>query len=419
MNQSFSVSLGEPTRSLALERLGAFVPSAGEAYTRLRNTDFGPGKPSAVSGLSPFIRHRLITETEVLAAVLARHRYSDCEKFVCEVFWRFYFKGYLESRPEIWQAYQSARDRMIGALETDSGLASRYQTAIAGQTGIDCFDAWVNELIETGYLHNHARMWFASIWIFTLKLPWELGADFTFRHFLDGDTASNTLSWRWVGGLHTKGKTYLARAANIAEFTEGRFSPKGLAMEASPLTEAPMARVSPPQPVPRTLPREPALLLLTGEDLHPESLGCDNAEIGAIVGATIAEDRSSLALSPLVRGFSEGALEDALSRAQSHFKTTATPLPSFTADALIATAEHHGLKTILMPYAAIGPVRDRIDAITPALAEAGLDLVPIIRPEDHRIWPHAKKGFFDLKQHIPSILADLRITDRASIGSCP
>jgi deoxyribodipyrimidine photo-lyase len=66
----------------------------------------------------------------------------------------------------------------------------------------------VQELVETGYLHNHARMWFASIWIFTLRLPWELGADFFLRHLLDGDAASNTLSWRWVAGLHTKGKHY-------------------------------------------------------------------------------------------------------------------------------------------------------------------------------------------------------------------
>jgi deoxyribodipyrimidine photo-lyase len=70
-----------------------------------------------------------------------------------------------------------------------------------GQTGLDCFDSWASELIETGYLHNNARMWFASIWIFTL-------------------------GWRWVAGLHTRGKPYPADAQNIATFTAGRFAPR-------------------------------------------------------------------------------------------------------------------------------------------------------------------------------------------------
>ena len=95
-----------------------------------------------------------------------------------------------------------------------------------GATAIEPFNDWVRELKETGYLHNHARMWFASIWIHTLELPWYLGADFFLKHLLDGDEAVNTLSWRWVAGLHTKGKTYLARASNIEKYTNGRYSLK-------------------------------------------------------------------------------------------------------------------------------------------------------------------------------------------------
>ena len=68
----------------------------------------------------------------------------------------------------------------------------------------------VKELKETNYLHNHARMWFASIWIFTLDLPWQLGAEFFMKHLYDGDAASNTLGWRWVAGIQTQGKNYLA-----------------------------------------------------------------------------------------------------------------------------------------------------------------------------------------------------------------
>ncbi len=137
-------------------------------------------------------------------------------------------------------------------MESAGGLARAYRRAVEGKTGIECFDAWVEELLETGYLHNHTRMWFASIWIFTLRLPWELGADFTYRHFIDGDPASNTLSWRWVGGLHTRGKTYLARPDNIADHTGGRFRPKNLATAAVALEEPPMGPIQPLRPAAET-----------------------------------------------------------------------------------------------------------------------------------------------------------------------
>ena len=78
-------------------------------------------------------------------------------------------------------------------------------------------------------------MWFASIWIFTLRLPWALGADFFLRHLIDADAASNTLSWRWGAGLQTVGKTYLARTENIARYTNGRFAPRGLAHDGTQL----------------------------------------------------------------------------------------------------------------------------------------------------------------------------------------
>jgi deoxyribodipyrimidine photo-lyase len=134
----------------------------------------------------------------------------------------------------------------------------------------------VSELIAIGWIHNHARMWFASIWIFTLGLPWQLGADFFYKHLIDADPASNTLSWRWVAGLQTRGKHYLARAANIRDNTNGRFDPAGQLNErAEPLTEtAPTADLQPLRPRARANERRVALLL-TVEDLHPESWDFD------------------------------------------------------------------------------------------------------------------------------------------------
>ncbi|WP_404818261.1 FAD-binding domain-containing protein, partial [Roseobacter sinensis] len=216
-----------PTRTAALERLSAFLPRAGRHYAARRNYDLGPGRHHGVSGLSPYLRCRLITEEEVLQAVLARHAPQAAEKFIQEVFWRTYWKGWLELRPGVWDEYRRDLRRQWDDVQTQAGLRDRWEAACTGDTGIACFDGWADELVNTGYLHNHARMWFASIWIFTLELPWELGADFFLRHLLDGDPASNTLGWRWVAGIQTVGKTYLARPDNIAKYTEGRFGVPG------------------------------------------------------------------------------------------------------------------------------------------------------------------------------------------------
>ncbi|WBO58085.1 hypothetical protein GT370_12535 [Acidocella sp. MX-AZ03] len=233
-----------PIREAGLARLAAFTPRAGRAYAAGRNTDPGPGAPSAVSGLSPYLRHRLVSEVEVISAVIARHGAGGAEKFIQEVFWRIYWKGWLELRPALWTSYR----QRLAALREDAALMPRAVQAMRGETGIGCFDAWARELAQTGTLHNHTRMWFASIWCFTLKLPWLLGADFFFQHLLDADAASNLLSWRWVAGCQTPNKPYIARAANIAHYSNGRFAPYGV------LNEAPEPVAEPNPPPMQTLP---------------------------------------------------------------------------------------------------------------------------------------------------------------------
>ncbi|MEL6360599.1 MAG: FAD-binding domain-containing protein [Pseudomonadota bacterium] len=262
-----------PVREDALNRLHAFAPKTGASYAKQRNFDFGTKKHDKVSRLSPWLRHRIITENEVLSATLDHFNPKEAEKFIQEVFWRGYFKGWLEHRPDVWTYYKSDLVALVDRLEQDAVLAREYDTAISGQTGIACFDAWASELMATGYLHNHARMWFASIWIFTLKLPWQLGADFFYRHLLDGDPASNTCSWRWVAGLHTVGKTYLARADNIEKFTAGRFAPHGqLATMADALEDPRTVSITAPKYVTPDLVGRRFGLLVTEEDCHPESL---------------------------------------------------------------------------------------------------------------------------------------------------
>ena len=198
--------------------------------------------------------------------------------------WRTYWKGWLEQRPQVWTTYVTDITEARDQLSTDDSFAAEVAAAERGDTGIACFDAWVEELTQTGYLHNHARMWFASIWIFTLKLPWQLGADFFYRHLLDGDPASNTLSWRWVAGLHTRGKSYLARADNIAAYTVGRFTPSRdeLAANACALEDD---RVYPRVPLMQSDPlraRERVVLLVTEDNLSPETWALGTCEIVAV-----------------------------------------------------------------------------------------------------------------------------------------
>lgn len=375
-----------PSRTAALESLAAFTPLMGRAYAEGRNFDPGPGKPAHVSALSPYIRHRLITEQEVLSAAIAAHGAEVADKFIQEVFWRSYWKGWLVQRPAVWDAY---RARVAAGVQASP---EGYQAAVTGQTGIACFDAWVQELIETGYLHNHARMWFASIWTFTLRLPWELGADFFLRHLLDGDAASNTLSWRWVAGLHTRGKHYVARAENIARYTGGRFAPHGA------LNEKPLPLQEPEAPAPRPIsalpapPRGPVVLLLHEDDLHPESLPLAGLEVRRVVGLCCPEARSPLGAAPLVQRFVAGALEDGLGRAARHF---GVPAESVAFDDLPDILRH---EAVVMPEAPIGWVAD-------ALHPYGV--APLRRPWDAACWPLAGRGFFPFAQHIPRLCAEL------------
>ena len=398
-----------PTRQAGLAQLEAFLPKAGKVYASERNTDTGPDQHDSVSHLSPYLRHRLVCETEVLERTLARFSISTAEKFVQEVVWRAYFKGWLEQRPGIWADYRGEVQADLERLESDRAMAERYAQAVAGRTGIDCFDFWAEELPATGYLHNHARMWAASIWIFTLQLPWALGADWFLRHLADGDAAANTLSWRWVAGLHTKGKTYLARPDNIAKFTNGRFrpTPGQLANDAPALEAGPLP--SPVMPAaPEALPDTgPVGLLITDDDCHPESLPI-GAEVAAVAGTAATADRSPLAVGRAVQEFTDGAIDDALSRAGRHYQAPATRLDAGdSAEALIAWARSAGIDRIVTAYLPQGPMRDRVDAVRPALRDAGIALYEIRRAYDAAFWPYATAGFFKVKKQIPRLLTDL------------
>jgi deoxyribodipyrimidine photo-lyase len=352
----------------------------------------------------------LFTEQELLSATLKLHSSADASKFVDEVLWRAYFKGWMEHHPSVWQAYREGVSENVNKLEDNTELARRYDAAISGTTGIECFDAWVAELLESGYLHNHARMWFASIWVFTLELPWELGADFFYRHLLDGDAASNTLSWRWVGGLHTPGKIYLARASNIRDFTNNRFDPAGqLADTAVALQESVIHPLRHLPEADNTPVDRPYGLLITEEDCYAEGLGLDAAP-QSILAAVATQARSPLPVGMPVRQFALGAVADALTRAEKHFRVKGEQAATDDWGRLLAEwAEAGAFDTIVTAFVPVGPVAERIAKAKAFLGKRGIELLQVRRDYDSVTWPHATKGYFKLKARIPDLLTRLRI----------
>ena len=209
----------KPSRSFAVKKIENFIENNLSQYSKLRNFDFGPEKRSNISCISPYVTHGILTEVEIIKKVLKKSLFVKNEKFIQEIMWRTFWKGWMELRPDVWADYLLELNQIKDKYKNDQD----YKKAVEGSTEIQCFNEWVGELKENNYLHNHARMWFASIRIFTLELPWQLGAEFFMQHLYDGDAASNTLGWRWVAGVQTQGKNYLASEWNIKKFTNNRF----------------------------------------------------------------------------------------------------------------------------------------------------------------------------------------------------
>ncbi len=379
-----------PTRAAALERLASIAPRTGRIYAAGRNADAGPDSCPTTAALSPYLRRRMLTEAEVVDAARDATGAAS-EKFVEEVFWRTYWKGWLEQHPSVWTGYRDQIARDENRLATEGGLRRVFADATEGRTGIECFDSWARELVATNWLHNHTRMWFASIWIFTLRLPWALGADFFARHLLDGDPASNTLSWRWVAGLHTRGKNYLARAENIARYTQGRFDPRGELDElAGPLTEEhvyPSVPLSAADP----MPSGEVALLLHDDDLCPETLELGTARVIAVAGVSAFPGMARRGIADRVADFSDAAVDEALGRAGRLFGVE--PLRLGQSDVRSWAAGSN--VPVVTPYAPVGPTAD---ALAPLIATR------LRRRWDTDAWPHCTKGFFGLRTHIGELL---------------
>ncbi|MDC1498352.1 DNA photolyase-like protein [Amylibacter sp.] len=398
-----------PTREAGLKRLKEFAPFAGETYSNERNFDFSFTKKNSVSVLSPWIKHRLITEEEVLIEILKYHSPHSAMKFIQEVFWRGYFKGWLEQHPTVWSHHNEKLIKEYTKLENNKFVRENYMSAINGETGIECFDFWCEQLKSTGYLHNHVRMWFASIWVFTLKLPMELGADFFMLHLIDADAASNTLSWRWVSGLHTKGKAYAARASNIEKFTNGQFNPSGqLVEDINPLTEnIDHPLVTLPQ-LDKSIQKD-AVLLVTEEDCSPET-SLETKDLEVEILPLYLEKKYPRWIEPnnSVRFFSNTAVQNTCQRlgqlgVEKIDKTKWT-------DTILEASDRLGTKNIIIPKVPVGAVKSKLRKVKKNLAEHDIYIYEHYKNYDIYTWQHASKGFFKLKKQIPNILHQLGLS---------
>ena len=373
----------EASRAKAINQLDNFVENNLAEYSRLRNFDFGPEKRLNVSCLSPYITHGIINEKEVIQKSLSKFSFSKNEKFIQEVLWRTYWKGWLELRPNVWTDYLLELDKIKNEFQNNQD----YLSAIEGKTNIDCFNEWVNELKENNYLHNHTRMWFASIWIFTLELPWQLGAEFFMQHLFDGDAASNTLGWRWVAGIQTQGKHYLASEWNIKKFTNNRFQNIKLNENAPPKVSEKSYQIikqdfNNPQKI------ENKNLLIFENNLSFEITDFKENNFKKIYLVSNKNENRIIKLSEKLVKFKSHLIEDQ----EQRLKNQSIDCQIIDISELTNIENYYGL------YPTVGENLDFLNS-------NNLKMDFLYRNLDQLAWQYCNKGFFNFKNYIPKIVS--------------
>ncbi len=375
--------LFEASRAKAIEKLNHFVENNLSEYSKLRNFDFGSENRSNVSCLSPYITHGIISEKEIINKSLNKFSFAKNEKFIQEVLWRTYWKGWLELRPNVWDDYLIELKKIKEELKDNK----EYLNAIEGKTNIECFNVWVNELKENNYLHNHTRMWFASIWIFTLELPWQLGAEFFMQHLYDGDAASNTLGWRWVAGIQTQGKHYLASEWNIKKFTNNRFQNIKLNENApSKNSERSYSVINQEFSNPQDI-KEKNLIIFEN-NLSFEITDFNKNFFNKIYIVSNKNENRSIKLSERLVKFKSLLVEDQKQRLKDKKIDSE----------VININEINNIENCYGLYPAVGENLDYLNS-------NNLKIEFLYRDLDRISWQYCNKGFFNFKNYIPKIIS--------------
>ena len=369
-------------REQVLKYFSTFCRDRLSLYSKSRN--FDKGHPHAnVSKLSPYLRRRLVSENDVLEIALKANTMSSLEKFIQEIFWRTYWRGWLEMRPDVYKDYIDGYDG----------------PNLPDKTGIKCFDHWTEELIETGYLHNHARMWYASIWIFTLRKSWISGANFFKDHLIDWCPASNTLGWRWVAGLQTRGKIYVAKADNIRLFTNDKFFPKGELNENPFFNDDLWKAYERSSDIPYVHPNfnahEDIGIILNKNDLTLNHYL--SKEQIAHKGCIFHDREYQPSKSNIVNKFDSGIIEN-----------LCLDLTSFefcqTKESMLNWARSQKLRYLIFPYETVGNKYFMASSFINELRSQNIEAIFYMRDWDKYAFPFANKGFFPFKKNISDLL---------------
>ena len=376
----------KPTKDFALKKLDKFVENNLNEYSKLRNFDYGPKDRSNVSCLSPYITHGIISELEVINKSQKKYSFIKNEKFIQEVLWRIYWKGWMELRPKVWSDFLND----LKEIKLKYKNNENYLNAINGKTNIDYFNHWVDELKNYNYFHNHTRMWFASIWIFTLDLPWQLGAEFFMKHLFDGDSASNTLGWRWVAGIQTKGKHYSAQEWNIKKFTNNKFDKIKLNENSLPKTDERTYSITNKEFIDNQISEEKNLLVFDN-NLSFETTDFKNKNFKKISLVLNKNETRELKLSEKVLNFKKFITHDQEKRLKRK---------SINCE-IISIDELKNIKEDI--YALYPSVGENLDYINSNNLK---NIKFLYRKIDKYSWKFCNKGFFNFKNYIPKIVQE-------------
>ena len=376
----------EPSREFAIKKLEDFIDKNLHEYSKLRNFDFGPEQRKNVSSISPYITHGILSETEIIKNSLKKFSFAKNEKFVQEVLWRIYWKGWLELRPMVWSDYIIE----LKKLKKDFYNNKNYLNAIEGKTNIECFNYWISEIKKYNYLHNHARMWFASIWIFTLNLPWQLGAEFFMKYLLDGDSASNTLGWRWVAGVQTKGKNYIASEWNIKKFTNNRFSQIKLNENPQPIIDNKNYSILKNDFLNNEINKNDNLIVFENS-LSIECSDFKEFDFKNVYLVQKDNDTREIKLDEKVLKFKEDLISDQKIRLENK-------------SSKIEIINVKDLKNVdgnnIALYPSIGEINDFL------ISNNLKNIKYLYRKIDQYAWKYCNKGFFNFKNYIPKIVTE-------------
>ena len=197
-------------------------------YARTRNFIDG-----SVTYLSPYISRGVISTKFILETVLQKgHSPNQIEKFIQELAWREYYQRIWQHRGDgIWQDLKQEQPDVVHHEMVES--------IVLAKTGIEAIDQAILQLYQSGYMHNHVRMYTAAMVCNMGKAHWKTPATWLYYHLLDGDIASNNCSWQWVSAAFSSKKYYFDQS-NINKYTFSKQSFSFLAKSYEAIMEMPI-----------------------------------------------------------------------------------------------------------------------------------------------------------------------------------